>query len=412
MSTTYTGMFGADHEINRRVALRLREPVPVNFDANKLVNVLDYLRNVTGVNFYVNWPLLQVAGVEKDVPVTLQLASMPADQALRLVVHQVSAINEFDPVAFSIIDGIVHVSTKRDLMRITDTRHYYIGDLLGNAPPLSADLDSHVRSREELVEEICTLIQDTVGCPEEWAALGGDVSTIRELNGSLIVKTSSDNHRAIISLLANHRINHAEQVAFESQITNAADPLVSDPAMDTRPSPTDVNDGDTDVIQEGLRDERQPCTWQDIMARLERLRDRGDPYTNHAALAKQLGCAQSTVQKAFVESMKLRAWMAERRKGRNTPRATGLTDVVADNTAQRVEPDPAGVVSDDEVDAVMAKLIDQAAPPRRAELHALTPTQRRELVHAYQDQQRDREPSPLDGKSLKARQRMKCVKRV
>src|SRR5690606_16557114 len=33
---------GAESEVNRRVALRLRDAVPINFEENRLVNVIEY----------------------------------------------------------------------------------------------------------------------------------------------------------------------------------------------------------------------------------------------------------------------------------------------------------------------------------------------------------------------------------
>jgi hypothetical protein len=56
-------------------------------------------------------------------------------------------------------------------------------------------------TREELIQQIASLIQDTVGRQEEWAAYGGDVSSLRELYGSLFIKTTSKNHTAIKALL-------------------------------------------------------------------------------------------------------------------------------------------------------------------------------------------------------------------
>jgi type II secretory pathway component GspD/PulD (secretin)/tetratricopeptide (TPR) repeat protein len=247
---------GGDSEVNRRVANRLREPVPINFEANKLVNVIDYLRNTTGVNFFVNWPVLEAAGIEKDYPITLQLSNVPAEQALRLVLQQASAANEFDPVGFSIIEGIVTISTQRDLTKTTDTRVYDIRDLLVQVPNFSNapefDLNESLSNttsggsnqggqggtggggggslfgdsaqeqetgptRAEIIEQVVSLIQDTVGRPEEWAALGGDVSSLRELNGNLIIKTTPQNHREVMALLSQLRETRAIQIAVEAR---------------------------------------------------------------------------------------------------------------------------------------------------------------------------------------------------
>ncbi|MEM6756196.1 MAG: hypothetical protein AAF586_03445 [Planctomycetota bacterium] len=233
---------GGESEANRRVAVKLREPVPVTFDGNPLGSVIDYFRNTTGVNFDVRWNQLQAAGVERDAPVSLQLNNIPAEEAIRRVLLQVST--EFDPVSFSIIEGIVTISTERDLQRTTFIRNYDIRDLLlpirdfNNAPELDLnavltsigedggggtdlfdddDDDEEEVDREQLVEDIITLIQDTVGRQDEWVAFGGDVSSVQEINSQLIIRTTSDNHREIAKLLASLRETRAVQISVESR---------------------------------------------------------------------------------------------------------------------------------------------------------------------------------------------------
>lgn len=250
---TATRMAGLDEnvsesEINRRVALKLRESVPINFENNKLANVIEYLRQTTNVNFFVNWPALEALGVTEDLAVTLQLTNIPADQALKLILQQVSASKELEdnPITFSIIEGIVTISTERDLSKTTETRTYDIRDLLVQVPnfinPPVFDLNEALSNtnsggssgsssklfeeqkkdelrltREETVQQITGLIQDTVGRSDEWAAYGGTVSSLRELNGLLIVKTTPENHKHVGALLRQLRETRAIQIAVESR---------------------------------------------------------------------------------------------------------------------------------------------------------------------------------------------------
>ncbi len=240
----------AESELNRRVAVKLTDPLPVNFDANKLVNVMDYFRNTTGVNFFVNWAALEAAGVEQDLPITLQLNNIPATQALDLVLKQAGAGAELEPIGYSIIDGVVHISTLRDLQKTTDVRVYDIRDLLVQVPNFSGapefDINSALSNtssggssggaatasttlfgdetdnvdqptREEMIEQIVNLIQDTIGKQEDWQAYGGTVSSLRELNGNLIVKSTPDNHRDIIALLGQLRQARAIQIHIEAR---------------------------------------------------------------------------------------------------------------------------------------------------------------------------------------------------
>ncbi len=246
-----------ESEANRRAALKLKDSVPVNFEANKLVNIIEYFRNTTGVNFFVNWPILETAGVGKDLPVTLQLVNVPVDQALGLVLKQTSANNELEPITFSIIEGIVTISTERDLAKTTDIRPYDIRDLLVQVPNFSeapefnlnaalsntnsggsnsgsgggggsgggrgsgglfsvAEESEEQPTRKELIDEIINLIQNTIGKLDDWEA-GGGSGSIRELNGNLIVKSTPKNHLQIAQLLSQLRETRAIQIAVEGR---------------------------------------------------------------------------------------------------------------------------------------------------------------------------------------------------
>lgn len=233
--------FTSESEINRQVTQKLRDSVPIKFDNSKLVDVVDYLRNTTGLNFFVNWTALQNVGIERDTAISLQLSNVPIEQALRLVLQQASAANELEPAGFSIIEGVVTISTERDLSRTTDIRPYDIRDLLVQVPTFTDAPEFDLRaaltfsegdgaeifsdsgqgeetiSREELVAQIMSLIRDTVGDALEWADAGGDISSMRELNGNLIVKTTPKNHRLISKLLRQLRETRALQIAIEAR---------------------------------------------------------------------------------------------------------------------------------------------------------------------------------------------------
>lgn len=240
----------AESKRNQAVADRLSNPIrTVDLQSNRLINVIEFLKSATGQNFFVNWNALQQVGVEQDTPISLQLENVPAELVLRLVLQQVPATDETNPVTYSIIEGVINISTRRDLTRTTDTRVYDIRDLLHRIDPVEDvprfDLTSALESgsggsgggggstesifddtsssgtetvdRSKLIEDISVLIQDTVGRPEEWASAGGDVSSLRELNGNLIVKTTPENHRGVIELLGKLRETRAMQISVEAR---------------------------------------------------------------------------------------------------------------------------------------------------------------------------------------------------
>lgn len=116
---------GDESEANVTTRGRLMQPVPVNFEDAKLSTAVEYLRNTTGVNFFVNWPALEHAGISKDEPIELQLTNVPASQVLNLTIKAINAKAK-KPLNWTIIDGIVTVSTQDDLINVKDEElgHY------------------------------------------------------------------------------------------------------------------------------------------------------------------------------------------------------------------------------------------------------------------------------------------------
>ena len=127
-------------------------------------------------------------------------------------------------------------------------------------------------------------------------------------------------------------------------------------------------------------------TWQDIQARLLRLRDAGERYTSYGELAGRLGCSKGTIHKAVNGSPALKGWVA---RAKASPSAQRMNDVVADNTPCTREGDPADYLPDDDVDREFNRLLQEATPEGRAQLNAYSPKQRREIARMSISQRND-----------------------
>jgi hypothetical protein len=136
--------------------------------------------------------------------------------------------------------------------------------------------------------------------------------------------------------------------------------------------------------------------WGKIQAKLLEKRERGHPFTSLRQLEAELKCSTSTIRKAIGKSDVLKGWRARYTGEKASPRATGLSQVVKDDMRQSREQPPSEVLLDDEVDAVMNRLIKQAAPDELAKLNAMDRAGRRALAATYLAQTRDLEPNPLD----------------
>jgi general secretion pathway protein D len=245
-----------ESEANRAAQASLRKIVTLSNDNLSLDQVIAFIRDTTGANIAVNWPALELVGIDQDSLVTISLSRVPAEQLLRLVLDQVSAdAFDDDKAGFTVAEGIVKISTLRDLKSETETRVYDIRDLLvqvpnfDNAPGFDlnealsntssggsdqggsggsggggegglfgdsgdSDQTEDLPSRQELVDQIVNLINTTVGDPDEWL---DEESTLTELNGNMIIKTTGDNHRQIVGLLGRLRETRAVQISVEAR---------------------------------------------------------------------------------------------------------------------------------------------------------------------------------------------------
>jgi len=182
---------------------------------------------------------------------------VPASQVLKLVLNQVSPPGDtLNPVSYAVSNGIVRISTQRELNRDLETQMYDIRDLLHEVNQIEADslptfslstaLSSsgtsvsssgssafggggtsgggsifgdagEVDQGPPLLERIQDLIRQTVGQPEDWDTAGGTVSSMREINGNLIIKTTPQYQRDIARLLAQLRETRAHQITVEAR---------------------------------------------------------------------------------------------------------------------------------------------------------------------------------------------------
>lgn len=240
---------------------QLKKRVPeLNFAGVPLKDVIDFLRDVTGVNIHVNWRVLEGEGIAGDAPVTLRAKNLPAWQALKMVLADVS-----DELYFEVEGGLMTISARgaglrrdlvtkaydvRDLLELGDlgkpdvshnprlqqateelekeerslatlTRQFgdantkviearnrveamrnsvavLRGELEGMAAPNQAQDARQIQ--EEKISQLVSILTSTVA-PDSWREMGGSDGTILGFNTKLIVSTTEANHREIENVL-------------------------------------------------------------------------------------------------------------------------------------------------------------------------------------------------------------------
>ena len=177
-----------ESKADRAAEALLGKKLSLSNDNLPLSMVIDFVRDTTGLNLAVNWPALELVGTDRDSLVTLDIKRVPADQLLRLALDQVSAdAFDDDKAGFAIREGVIHITTLRELNGHTQIRVYKLRRWIGSQA-----------NDQNLVDQVCELITTGVGDPDEWL---DEESTLMSLQGLLIVNTTSKNHRQIVGLL-------------------------------------------------------------------------------------------------------------------------------------------------------------------------------------------------------------------
>ncbi len=107
----------------------------IDFSELALKDVIAFLRDLSGVNFHVNWRAMETTGVTRETPVTVKAKDISIARALDLATDQLSAGRDrYSSIYWLISDGVVEISTGEALDRTTSVRVYEIADLLTVIP--------------------------------------------------------------------------------------------------------------------------------------------------------------------------------------------------------------------------------------------------------------------------------------
>jgi type II secretory pathway component GspD/PulD (secretin)/tetratricopeptide (TPR) repeat protein len=261
---------------DRAVQAQLDRQLPeLQFDGVGFADVIDFLRDVSGANVFVNWKSLEGAGIDRNAPVTAKLRNVKFSKALGVILDSVGG--GATKLGYTIDDGVITISTSEDLSKNTITQVYDIRDLIINIPDFTDAPDFSLNStsnngqqnpqggggigagggggqqgqqtnqlfgnnttttkedagptRQELVEQITKLITETVA-PDSWRDAGGSVGAVRELQGQLIVTQTPENQRSLVNLLEKLRETRAIQVTVETRFLTVQRNFMEDVGVD------------------------------------------------------------------------------------------------------------------------------------------------------------------------------------
>lgn len=244
----------ANRAVRKKLAAVQRK---LEFTGVPFEQVIEFMRDISGVSIHVKWGALEQVGVDKDTPVNIKLTDVPIEKALRVILADVGGLT---PLAYVIDEGIITISTKDDLSQQTVVRVYDIRDLIiripnfvgpdislqnaaggnaggnnasgtgggggaggglfgsvggNNAGGTNAGEENQI-SRQELIDDILELIRSTIA-PETWIERSGNIGSIQELGGTIVVKQTAESHGALVDLLGRLRETKALQINIEAR---------------------------------------------------------------------------------------------------------------------------------------------------------------------------------------------------
>jgi tetratricopeptide (TPR) repeat protein len=109
----------------------LTRPISVNFDNTPLSDVIDFLREETGVNIYLDPASVKELNIELDQPITLKVNSIQMKYALKLLLEQLQ-------LTYLIEDDVLKIVSEDKAKSILSTKVYPVADLTVPIPDLNS----------------------------------------------------------------------------------------------------------------------------------------------------------------------------------------------------------------------------------------------------------------------------------
>ncbi len=185
----------------------------INFNGQEFADVVDFLRDVSGSNIFVNWRALESAGVMKDAPITAHVKDMRFSDAMDTILAD--AGKKSVPLVAFVEDGCINITTRDDRDHGRAYRRYDVADLISDKPSaikLAFGVDPFHTApppQSQAIENIRTKIRDRTGA---------DANLDPQIKFPLSRPTGT--YIIYIETRAKHR-QIADQLAFERWLPDA-----------------------------------------------------------------------------------------------------------------------------------------------------------------------------------------------
>ena len=280
----YGAGVATESEENRQIRVKLRKKLEkVPLIGIEFENAVDYLREVSGANIWVNWGALEMENEDiKDQEINVVVNDVTVEKVLQLILED--AGGGLVQLGYVVKGGVIEITTQEKLGSDVYPQPYDIRDLLIRVPNFvgtrvditsigegggdggggggggggsgdgglfgdggggggdgggygdgggggedDSGYEGEQISKQEMVLHIQELITSTID-RESWYPTGD--ANINELNGMLVISQTAKNHRYIQELIARLRETRTIQISVEARFITVSTGFLSQIGVD------------------------------------------------------------------------------------------------------------------------------------------------------------------------------------
>lgn len=174
-----------DAKANKVALAQLDRQLPeLQFDGVGFADVIDFLRDVSGVNIFVNWKALEAVKIDKNTPVSAKLRNVKFSKALNVILDSVGG--GATKLGYTIDDNVITITAHEPDTGVLISKTYNIKSLVNGDP-------AHTQS---LIRMITGSID-----PSSWDGKPGGPAVAKGEEGMLVVVQTEKNQKAVANLL-------------------------------------------------------------------------------------------------------------------------------------------------------------------------------------------------------------------
>jgi hypothetical protein len=162
----------------------------VKFDAVAFREVINFLRDVTKANIWVNWRALEAAGIDSGAPVSAGLRDVKFSEGLTIILREISTPKT--TVRYVLDEGVITITTEDELNKSGVTRVYDVRDLTSEAPGRKWFGMEAAAEEQERVRKLMALMRETVA-PTSW----DKVRETQYIGGQLVITQTKENQQEV-----------------------------------------------------------------------------------------------------------------------------------------------------------------------------------------------------------------------